>query len=118
MEHKNVDCQEENQCDGYHSVKNQYTGEMIPNHTEESTGKGNQDQSQQKPELRAQFLSVSNGMDDAQQQEEDGCHLMDMDTGEGNHDGHNKTNEQCDVQDLFHAGMASVAEMVLMPKIK
>ena len=113
-----MDRQEEDQRDGNHTVEDQHKGKLIQDHAKESTDKGNQDQSQQKPELRAQFLSVGNGMDDAQQQEEDGCHLMDMDTGEGDHDGHNKTNEQCDVQDLFHAGMASVAEMVLMPKIK
>ena len=66
MEYKNVDRQEENQCDGNHTVEDQYNGVLIQNHTEESTDKGNQDQPQQKPALRTQFLSVGNGMDDAE----------------------------------------------------
>ena len=93
MKHKNVDCQKEDQRNGNHTVENEYNGELIQNHTEEAGGEGKQDQSKQKPTLHTQLLSVSNGMDDVKQQENHRCQLMDIYTGEGNHDRHNKTNE-------------------------
>ena len=69
MKHKNVDCQEEDQHNGNHAVENQYHGDLIQDHTEESAGKGYQDRSQQQPALGFQLFSIDNGMDEAQQQE-------------------------------------------------
>ena len=118
VEYKNMDCQKENQCNRNHAVENQYHGVLIQNHTEESTGKGNQDHAQQKPAPYAQFLSVSNGMDDAQQQKNDGCKLVNMDTGQRNQNGHDEADQQGKVQNFFHAAATSVAGIVLIPKIK
>ena len=83
VEHENVDRQEEDQGDGDRAVEDEYHGELIQNHAEEAGGEGDNCQPQQQPMLCSQFLSVGNGMDDAEQQEDDGCQLMDMDTGEG-----------------------------------
>ena len=61
-----MDRQKEDQCNGNHTVENQYHGELIPNHTEQSAAEGDQHRSQQKPALEPQLLSVCNGMDDTQ----------------------------------------------------
>lgn len=113
-----MDRQKENQRNGNHTMQDQYNGNVIENHAEESAGKRDQNQSQQKPALRTQFLSVSNGMDDAQQQEKDGCQLVHMDPGQRNQNGHDEADQQSKVQKFFHAAAPSVAGMVLIPKIK
>ena len=55
---------EEDQRNGNGTVQDQNPGNVVQNHAEEAGGKGNQDQSQQKPALCAQLLSVSNSVDD------------------------------------------------------
>ena len=47
VEHKDMDRQEEDQCDGNHPVENQHQGDMVQNHAEQPGGKGNQRQAQQ-----------------------------------------------------------------------
>ena len=98
-------------------MENQNDGELIKDHSKQTCGKGNDNRSQQQPTLHAQFLSVSNGMDDTQQKEDDGCHLMNMDTGQRNQNGHNKAEHQSNIEQLFHAATSAVG-MVLIPKIK
>ena len=56
-------------------------------------------------------------MDDTQQKEDDGCHLMNMDTGQRNQNGHNKAEHQSNIEQFFHAATSAVG-MVLIPKIK
>lgn len=83
MEHKNVDCKEEHHSNRDAAVEDQNTGERIQDHTEQAGYKGNYDQDQQQPALPAQFLSIDNGMEDTQQQEKNGCQLVNMDPSQG-----------------------------------
>ena len=82
-----MDRKEEDQGNGNTAVEDQNHRNMVKNHAKQSGGKGNQDQSKQQPALHAQFLSVSNGMYDTQQQKYHGCQLVNMDAGQGDHDG-------------------------------
>jgi hypothetical protein len=43
---------------------------------------------------------------------------MDMYTGQRHHDRNGKANKQCNIENLFHAALASTTGMVLMPKRK
>ena len=82
MEYENMNRQEEYQSDGKTAVEDQKHRNMVENHAKQSGDKGNQNQSQQQPALHAQLLSVSNGMDDTQQQKYHGCQLVNMDAGQ------------------------------------
>ena len=82
-----MNCQEEYQSDGKTAMENQDDGKLVQNHTKQAGGEGDHNQCKQQPSVRSQFLSVSNGMDDAQQQKQDRCQLMDMYTGQRYHDG-------------------------------
>ena len=57
-------------------------------------------------------------MDDAQQQKQDRCQLMDMYAGQRDHKGDKKANQQGNVQKSFHVDITSAAGMVLTPQIK
>ena len=92
---------------------------MVQDHPEQAGGEGDHNQSQQQPTLCTQFLPITKSMDDAQQQKQNRCHFMNMDTGKGYHDGHDEADQQCDVKYFLHALTSSlVAGIVFTPKIK
>ena len=97
-----MDRQEEYQRDGNNTVGNQNHRYMIQDHAKQARGKGNDNGEKKQPALYAQFPAVDKGMYQAQQQEKDGCHLMNLDPREGNCNGHDKTNQQRNIQNLFH----------------
>ena len=100
-------------------MENQDNGELIEDHAEQAGSKGNHNQCKQQPSFRSQFLSVSNGMDDAQQQKQDRYQLMDMYTGQRDHNSNKEADQQCDVQKFLHIATGSlVAGMVLTPQMK
>ena len=90
MEYENMNRQEEYQSDGDAAMKDQNDGELVQDHSEQAGGEGDHNQCMQQPSFCTQFLSVSNGMDDAQQQKQDRCQLMDMYTGQRYHDGYDE----------------------------
>ena len=87
MKYKYMDRQEEYQGDGDAAMENQDDGKLVQNHTKQTCCEGNYNQCKQQPSFRSQFLSVDDGMDDAQQQKQDRCQFMDMYTGQRYHDG-------------------------------
>ena len=116
---KNMDRKEKYHSDGDAAVEDQDDGKLFQNHTDQAGGEGEHNQTQQQPPLCAQFLAVHNSMDDAEQQKQQRCHFMNMDTGEGNHDGYNEADKQREVQKLFHAVTGSlVAGIVFTPQMK
>ena len=62
-----MNCQEEYQSDGDAAMENQNDGELIEDHAEQSGSEGNHSQCKQQPSLCPQFLSVDNGVDNAEQ---------------------------------------------------
>jgi len=91
---------------------------MIQDHAEQAGGKRNHNQREQQPSFCTQFLSVDDGMDDAEQQKKNGYQLVDMYTGQRYHDGNKEADQQGNVQKSFHADIASAAGMVLTPQMK
>ena len=87
VKYENMNRQKKYQGDGKAAMKNQNDGKLVEYHTEQATGKGYNDQTQQQPTLCTQFPAVDNRMDDAQQKEEYRCQLMDMNSGQRYHDG-------------------------------
>ena len=57
-------------------------------------------------------------MDDTQQQKDHRCQLVDMYTGQRDHNGDKEANQQGNVQKSFHAVIASAVGMVLTPQMK
>ena len=119
VEHKNMNCKEEYQSDGKTAMENQNDGELIQDHAEQACGKGNHNQCKQQQAFCTQFLSVDNGVDNAEQQKQDRCQLMDMNAGQRHHDGYEEADQQSDIQQLFHTVTGSLtAGMVLTPQMK
>jgi len=119
MKNKDMNCQEKYQSDGDTAMENQNNGELIRDHAEETGGEGNYNQCKQQPSFRSQFLSVSNGMDGTQQQKDHRCQLVDMYTGQRDHNSNKEADQQCDVQKFLHIATGSlVAGMVLTPQMK
>ena len=80
VKHKNMDRQEEHQSDREGAVEDQDNGKLIQNQTEQAGGEGDDDYCKKQPALYAQFLTVDERVNKAQQQEKDGCQLVDADT--------------------------------------
>ena len=119
MEYENMNRQEEYQSDGDAAMKDQNDGELVQDHSEQAGGEGDHNQCKQQPSFCTQFLSVSNGMDNAQQQKQDRCQLVDMHTGQRHHASNDKTDEKRDIQCFLHTVAGSLAAgMVLTPQIK
>ena len=92
---------------------------MIQDHAEQACSEGNHNQCKQQPALCSQLLSVRNGMDDTQQQKDHRCQLVDMYTGQRDHNSNKEADQQCDVQKVLHIATGSlVAGMVLTPQMK
>ena len=120
MEHKDVNCQEEHHSNRNHPMQDQNDGVLVQDHAEQAGGEGKDNQRQQKVSLRVQLFPADHGMDGAEKQEKNGCQLVEMDAGQGNQESDDETDQQSDIQELFHALAASWfwTEMVLTPKRK
>ena len=99
-------------------MENQDDGKLVQNHTKQAGGEGDHNQCKQQPSFCPQLFAVDDGVDNAQQQKYHGCQLVDMYTGQGDHDGNKEADQQGKVQKSFHADIASAPGMVLMPQIK
>ena len=118
MKYKNMNCQKKYQSDGKTAMENQDDGKLVQNHTKQAGGEGDHNQCKQQPSLCPQLLSVSNGMDDTQQQKDHRYQFVDMDAGQRDHNGDKKADQKRNVQGSFHADIASPAGMVLTPQMK
>ena len=95
---KNMDSHEENYDDGEGAMENQNNGKLIQDHAEQTGGEGDHDQRKQQPTFHAQFFPINNCVYDTQQQKQHRCHFMNMDAGKRDHDSHDETDQQCDVE--------------------
>ena len=93
MKNKDMNCQKKYQRNGNAAMQDQDNGELIQNHPKQAGSKRNHDQAKKQPAFCAQFLSVDNGVDNAEQQKQNRCQLMDMYTGQGHHNGNKKANQ-------------------------
>lgn len=96
--YEKMDRQEEHHSDGDAAVEDQNDGKLIQDHAKQAGGEGQQDQPQQQPAFRAQLPAVYNGMDDAEQQKQHGCHFVNVDTGEGHHNGYDEADKKCEIE--------------------
>ena len=98
MKHKNMDRQKEYECDRARAMQSQHNRKPIQDHAEQAGGEGKHDRPQQQPTLCSQLPAIHDGMDDAEQQKQDGCHFVNMDTGKREHNGHDEADKQCDIE--------------------
>lgn len=118
-EYPNMNGEKEHHENRDTAVEDQNDWELIQDHAEQAGGKGNRDQSEQQPALCAKFPAEDDGMDDAQQQEHNGCELVDVDPGQGDQDGDKEADQQPKIQCFFHTATGSLpAGMVFTPQIK
>ena len=62
-----MNCQEEYQGDGDAAMQDQNNRMLVQNHAEQACSEGNHNQCKQQQAFCTQFLSVDNGVDDADQ---------------------------------------------------
>ena len=99
-------------------VQGQHNGKLIEDHAEQARQKGGNHRKQQEPFLSTEALSVYNGMYDAQQKEQNGCQLLNMNTGKWHHNGECKGDQQEIIQNLLHIDPPFCAGIVFTPKQK